>query len=265
MRSEVSSAPKEPTVNRAFDGIGMTYKLLMDKFGRNSLDNKGKKLYGTVHYGTKYMNACWNGVQMKFGDGDGTVFGDFTKSIDVMAHEMTHGVVGNSCQLVYQDQSGALNESCADIFGSMVKQLYYNKTSANADWLIGVGIVLCDKALRSLKAPGTAYNDKYLGKDRQPAQMSDYVTTTKDNGGVHTNSGIPNKAFYNLATALGGYSWEKAGKIWYTTMTCGQLSKNAKFADFAALTKAVASKDFDADTASAVQKAWGDVGVDCSS
>ena len=73
------------------------------------------------------------------------------------------------------------------------------------------------------------------------------------------------QAFYNLATAWGGYSWEKAGKIWYTTMTCGQLSKKAQFADFAALTKAVAVKDFDADTADAVQKAGGDVGVDCGS
>ena len=167
--------------------------MLVDKFGRNSLDNKGKKLWGTVHYGSKWMNACWDGVQMRFGDGDGTVFCDFTKSIDVMAHEMTHAMISNSCQLVYQGQSGALNESCADVFGSMIKQLYYNKTAADADWLIGLGVVLCDKALRSLKAPGTAYNDKYLGKDIQPANMSAFLTTTKDNGGVHTNSGIQNK------------------------------------------------------------------------
>ena len=139
------------------------------------------------------MNACWDGIQMKFGDGDGTIFGDFTKSIDDMAHEMTHGLVSSTCQLAYQDQSGALNESCADVFASMVKQLYYNKSSADADWLIGVGTVLCDHALRSLKAPGTAYKDKYLGKDPQPANMSAFVTTTKDNGGMHTNSGIPNK------------------------------------------------------------------------
>ena len=140
MRNEASSAPKEPSVNRAYDGFGVTYQLLMDKFGCNSLDNKGRKLYGTVHYGSKYMNAVWDGVQMKFGDGDGTIFGDFTKAIDIMAHEMTHGLIAYSCKLVYSGESGALDESCADIMGSMVKQLYYNKTAANASWLCGVEI-----------------------------------------------------------------------------------------------------------------------------
>ena len=132
----------------------------------------------------------------------------FTASLDVIGHELTHGVTQYEANLVYSGQSGALNESISDVFGSLVRQYKLNQTAKQADWLIGPDCV-GDKlkpALRSMKAPGTA--NQY---DDQPADMDHYVRTTEDHGGVHTNSGIPNLAFATAAMALGGKAWEKAG------------------------------------------------------
>src|SRR5205085_5121307 len=146
-------------------------------------------------------------------------------------HELTHGVVQFTAGLEYQDQSGALNESFADIFGSLVKQFQRKQTADKADWLIGEGLLakgIRGVALRSLKAPGSAYNDPLLGKDPQPATMASFVQTDDDNGGVHINSGIPNRAFHQLATILGGFAWEKAGRIWYSALT-RKLTKDATF------------------------------------
>jgi hypothetical protein len=116
-------------------------------------------------------------------------------------------------------------------------------------------------ALRSMKAPGTAFDDPVLGKDPQPAYMSDYVETTSDNGGVHINSGISNHAFYLVATALGGYAWEKAGLIWYRTLLDSRLSSTSEFADFARLSADNAAKLFGAAEQRAVADAWKQVGV----
>ena len=118
-------------------------------------------------------------------------------------------------------------------------------------------------ALRSLAAPGTAYDDDVLGKDPQPGHMRDYVVTQDDNGGVHINSGIPNHSFYLTAIALGGYAWERAGLIWYRTLT-GDLSPESDFATFAAATIATAEAEYgeDSEEAAAVRAAWSEVGVD---
>src|SRR5262249_30719271 len=123
--------------------------------------------------------------------------------------------------LQYEGQPGALNEHFSDVFGSLIKQYFKKQKAKDADWLIGKGLFekkIHAVAIRSMKAPGTAYDDPLIGKDPQPATMDDYVNTQDDNGGVHINSGIPNKAFYNFAAALGGYAWVKAGKIWYNTL-----------------------------------------------
>src|SRR5258708_27662858 len=127
----------------------------------------------------------------------------------------------------------------ADVFGSMVKQWTLKQTAAKADWLIGAELLakgVKGIALRSMKAPGTAYDDPTLGKDPQPAIMANYVHTAEDNGGVHINSGIPNHAFYLLAIALGGNAWEKAGLIWYNTLNDPRLKSSASFSTFANLT-----------------------------
>jgi Zn-dependent metalloprotease len=223
-----------------------------------------------VHYDQDYDNAFWDGTQMIFGDGDGQYFNRFTISVDVIGHELTHGVTGSQVNLEYQDQSGALNESISDCFGSMVKQYAQDpkQTAEEADWLIGAGLFTSQVqgvALRSMKAPGTAFDDPVLGKDPQPATMADYVSTTSDNGGVHTNSGIPNRAFYLAAVGFGGYSWEKAGKIWYETIASPLLSATATFAEFADVTISVAESLFDADAAAVVRDAWTQVGVTAGS
>ena len=149
----------------------------------------------------------------------GSCFRRFTLAIDVIGHELTHGVTQYTSNLNYSDQPGALNESLSDVFGSLVKQRQRGQTASQADWLIGEGLFTANVkgvALRSLKEPGTAYDDPVLGRDPQPAHMRDYVHTSDDDGGIHINSGIPNHAFFLVAAAIGGYAWEKAGRIWYT-------------------------------------------------
>ncbi|NIK55628.1 M4 family metallopeptidase [Kribbella shirazensis] len=265
-RSEGDDPVQDQTVNQAYDGTGATWTLFKECFGRDSIDGAGLVLTSTVHYDRGYANAFWDGAQMVFGDGDGEIFGHFTSSIDVTGHELTHGVTQYTANLTYEGQSGALNESISDVFGSLAKQHALGQTAAEADWLIGAGLFLPGVqgvALRSMKAPGTAYDDPRLGKDPQPADMSGYVETDDDNGGVHINSGIPNRAFYLAATEIGGNAYDDAGKIWYATLTSGDLPESADFKTFAEATRAAARELFGDDSAhlAAVTKAWQTVGV----
>jgi Zn-dependent metalloprotease len=193
------------------------------------------------------------------------VFGEgYAAPLDVTAHELTHGVTGDEVNLTYLGESGALNESISDVFGSLVKQWAAKETAAKADWLIGAELLTArvqGVALRSLKAPGTAFDDPVLGKDDQPATMAGYVTTSEDNGGVHTNSGIPNHAFYLAATAIGGHAWEKAGRVWYETLRDKRLRKTATFRQFAQRTVQNADQYIGARARKAVAAAWAEVGV----
>jgi Zn-dependent metalloprotease len=265
VRGEGAAAASDVAVNEAYEGSGATYDFYKDIFQRNSIDGFGMRLDSTVHYGQKYNNAFWNGSQMVYGDGDGELFNRFTISIDVIGHELTHGVTQNEAALIYRGQSGALNESFSDVFGSLIKQKVLNQTADQADWLIGEGLLTSKvngKALRSMKAPGTAYDDKVLGKDPQPAEMKSLYTGTADNGGVHINSGIPNRAFYLTATAIGGYAWEKAGKIWYIALT-ERLRPSSNFRSAARVTSLIAGELYGANSSEqkAVQNAWKTVGV----
>jgi Zn-dependent metalloprotease len=265
-RSEGSAPVADASVNRAYDGLGDTFNFYLNAYSRNSIDNAGLPLKASVHYGTRYDNAFWNGQQMVFGDGDGVLFNDFTSSVDVIGHELTHGVTGSEVNLTYQGQSGALNESVSDVFGVLVKQYALKQSADKADWLIGADLLakgVKGIALRSMKAPGTAYDDPTLGKDPQPAEMKDFVRTTEDNGGVHTNSGIPNRAFYLAATAIGGNAWEKAGQIWYDTITDKALSAHSTFLQFANATSVHAAHRYGTTSAErkAVEDAWHQVGV----
>ena len=214
----------------------------------------------------EYPNAFWDGRRMAFGDGDGELFLRFTKSLDVIAHELGHGVVEDEGALEYSGQPGALNEHFADVAGSMVKQYELGQTAGEADWLIGAelrGDEFDGDALRSLKAPGTAFDDAVLGKDPQPAHWDDYVITFEDNGGVHINSGIPNRAFHLLATNLGGNSWHAPGRIWYDALRSPLLTPTATFRQFARLTHRAARQRYGpgSDQALAVREAWADVGI----
>ena len=257
------------TVREAFDGLGATWDFYADVFDRHSIDDEGMALDATVHYGTRYNNAFWNGRQMVFGDGDGQLFNRFTIAVDVIGHELTHGVTEDEAGLVYMFQAGALNESLSDVFGSLIKQRVRNQTAQEADWLIGEGLftpAVNGQALRSMKAPGTAYSDPVIGRDPQPDHMSKYVDTYTDNGGVHINSGIPNRAFHLAADALGGYAWEKAGRIWYETLRDSALRPNTGFTRFAKLTVATAARLYGPGSAEQeiVAEGWAAVGLPVS-
>jgi Zn-dependent metalloprotease len=265
VRREGEKAKGGQTVSEAYDYSGSTYNFYKDVFKRNSIDTRGMKLDSTVHYGEDYNNAFWNGTQMVYGDGDGEIFQRFTKSIDVIGHELTHGVTQYEAALEYEGQAGALNESFSDVFGSLVKQYALKQKADKADWLIGPGLFtnkINGKALRSMNEPGTAYDDPIIGKDPQPGHMKDYVNTSSDNGGVHINSGIPNRAFYLTAKEIGGYAWEKAGGIWYITLT-ERLRERSDFQRAANMTFDVAGNLYgkDSNEQKVVKNAWDLVGI----
>ncbi|GIF13821.1 M4 family metallopeptidase [Actinoplanes teichomyceticus] len=267
-RSEGDGEVADITVNRAFDGLGATRDFYREVFQRRSLDDRGMALLGYVHRGTRYNNAFWDGQQIVFGDGDGRVFSDFTASLDVIAHELGHGVTEHTAALEYHNQSGALNESLSDVAGVMVKQWRLRQTADQAAWLIGAEVFTPQvdaDALRSLKAPGTAFDNQLFGRDPQPAHMDGYLdlpdTPEGDHGGVHINSGIPNRAFYLTATGIGGFSWEAPGHIWYEAMRAS--TPTTDFATFAGTTIRKAEELYGADSRArqAVGEAWEQVGV----
>jgi len=253
-------------VDEAFDSSGQTLELFESEFGRRSIDARGGTVSITVHYGQDYDNAFWDGTQLVFGDGDGQIFERFTKPMDVMAHEFTHGVTQFTIGLAYQDQPGALNESISDVFASMAKQRMLGQNAAEADWLIGEGLFMPEinaRALRSMKDPGTAYNDPRIGTDLQVGSMADYVYTEDDSGGVHINSGIPNRAFTLAALEIGGPSWERAGQVWYDTLVNGELSAQTSFESFAQATVDSAHRLYpnNPSVAEQIHAAWSEVGL----
>lgn len=270
VRREGDDPTDDLSVNEAYEGLGSTWDLFSTAFSRNSIDGLGLPLNATVHYGFEYDNAFWDGERMVFGDGDGEIFASFTRSLSVIGHELAHGVTQYTAGFEYQGQAGALNESMSDVFGALVEQFALGHSAADASWLIGKGLFtdrVEGEALRSMKAPGTAYDDDLLGKDPQPGHMDDYIQTTDDYGGVHLNSGIPNRAFYLVAESLGGNAWESAGRVWYDTLSApvgGTLSTRSTFTEFAAATLATAASVFGEDSieAAAVREGWKGVGVD---
>ena len=266
VRAEGQVQVQDVVVNEAYDGLGATFDFFQEIFGRNSIDDSGLPLDATVHFGNEYNNAFWNSAQMVFGDGDGVIFNRFTIALDVIGHELAHGVTEDESQLQYFNQSGALNESMSDVFGSLIKQFVKHQTASQADWLIGEGLLapgISGVALRSMKDPGSAFDDPMLGKDPQPKHIKDFVNTFEDNGGVHINSGIPNHAFYQVATKLGGNAWEKAGRIWYETLRDARVRPNTGFKRFAHITYDVAGRLFNLNgqERAAVRDGWAAVGI----
>ncbi|MEH7455274.1 M4 family metallopeptidase [Gottfriedia acidiceleris] len=238
---------------------GLTFDYYKNVFGRNSYDNKGGALKSSVHYSRNYNNAFWNGTQMVYGDGDGTTFIPLSGGIDVVAHELTHAVTETSSNLTYQNESGALNEAISDIFGTLI-EFYNNK---NPDYLIGEDIYtpkVAGDALRSMSDP-TKYGD--------PDNYANRYTGTSDNGGVHTNSGIINKAAYLMAkggTAYGvtvtGIGNDKLAQIFYRANTV-YLTASSTFSQARAACVKAASDLFGTSSAevTTVNKAFDGVGV----
>ena len=252
----------DPAVDEVYVGVEASLALFAEVFGRSSYDGLGASVVSTVHYEKDYDNAFWDGRQLVFGDGDGKVFGRFTRPIDILGHEFTHAVTQFTADLVYEGQSGALNESVSDVFASCLKQRLLGQSAADADWLIGAGIFMPSvrgKALRSMAAPGTAYDDPAIGKDPQVGSMADFVRTREDDGGVHINSGIPNRAFHLAAMSIGGNIWEGAGPIWYAALTSG-IGSETDFVGFAEAT-VTAAQAVSPSVEESVRSAWQEVGV----
>jgi Zn-dependent metalloprotease len=265
VRSEGERAVKDRTVNEAYNGCGHVHDFYRRVFGRNSLDGRGMSLVSSVHVGKKYNNAFWNGVQIAFGDGDGVLFRRFTRSLDVIGHELTHGVVTHTSNLVYYGQSGALNEHFADVFGILIRQWKRKKTAAKADWVIGsdiMGAKVKARGLRTFEAGRAFEDDPFLGTDPQPKHMDDLFTGEGDRGGVHINSGIPNHAFYLAARKLGGRAWERAGQIWYEALL--SLKSSDGFQEAAEATIRAASTFYPRSRSvpRAVAEGWRSVGID---
>ena len=229
-------------------------------FGWNSVDNAGMSLLSSVHFSVQYNNAFWNGSQMTYGDGDGRIFVDFSRANDVIGHELTHGVTQFSAEFRYTNEAGGLNESMSDVFGSMFRQWQAKQSVAEADWLIGrdimgpAAIAKGYTCLRDLANPGAKH---CLAP--QPAHFSKYEPGMDP----HYSSGIPNLAFYKAAAAIGGHSWEKAGRIWFAALTSFASSPGMKMSAFAKRTRSLASNLFSAEpgVGKAVDAAWKAVGL----
>ncbi len=267
--SEGDGPVTDVDANRVFDGFGATWDLYFEVYGRNSYDGHGAPLIGSVHYLNGYDNAFWSDDdgQMAFGDGDGQLFNSFTVSVDVMGHELTHAVTSRTSGLVYQDQSGALNEHVSDVFGSLVKQRVQQppQTADQADWLIGQGLLAAGVngvALRSMKAPGTAYDDPVLGQGpaaghhgrlrRTRRTTTAACTPTPASRTRRSTSSPPRSA------ASPGSS---AGMVWFATCTDGTLPSDASFQTFADHTTDHAYELFGHDVAQACATAWAGVGI----
>ena len=261
VRREGDPDTGDADIDRAYRAAGITHDFFAKIFGRDSIDDRGMHLIASVRYDDAWDNACWDGAQMIYGSGDGTFFASFTTCIDVMAHELVHGVTQADCGLEYVGETGALSESLSDVFGVLVKQWSLHQTAHEADWLFGPGQILHHPkaALRSLAAPGSAYH-LLEGRDRQVSHMRDYVTGLSLEEEVHINSGIPNHAFYRFAKNLGGHAWETAGRVWYDAMRSG-LDRRCEFSEFARATL-TAAHAHGCHVVDALHSAWNAVGID---
>ena len=264
VRAEGQPSVGDAAVDEAYDQSGVTYDFYSQRFSRDSLDDRGLPLVSSVHVGQRLNNAFWTGDQMAYGDGDGQVFVRFTRSLDVVAHELTHGVITYTADLVYQDESGALNEHFADVFGILTRQWHTATDVRSADWLIGKDIMgpqTQARGLRTFKAEKAFENDPYFGTDPQPKHVREQYRGNNDNGGVHINSGIPNHAFFLFALALGGNAWERAGGVWYESLL--SLPREAQFSDMVLATEktAVEQHGNGSPVHQALMAAWRAVGL----
>ncbi|WP_069471080.1 M4 family metallopeptidase [Candidatus Marithrix sp. Canyon 246] len=223
-----------PDAVSAAYNLSNTYDYYLERHQRNSLDGKAGDMVAIVRVGRNFKNAFWNGKAMFFGDGQ-----PFAASLDVVAHELTHGVIQHTANLVYQNQSGALHEAFADIFGEMVEA---RQNSGKNDWLLGTQV---GEIIRSMSRPED---------HSQPSHMNNYQylpnTEDGDNGGVHINNGIINHAYYLFAQSIG---IKDAEKIFYRALT-NHLLKNSQFVD-ARLAVLNSAKKLFGENSTQVQKA----------
>ncbi|WP_413495782.1 M4 family metallopeptidase [Morganella psychrotolerans] len=268
----ISVIKSDADTDNMFEYLEIIYTFFSDIFNYESFDNHNATMSAMTHYGRGYCNAFWNGMHLVFGAGDLTtsnapLFLSFAQ-LDIATHEYGHAVIDHLSPLTYSRQSGALNESICDVFTVILGHYQQQHSSDRGDWHIGRTLFTKSsgiKALRSLSAPGSAYNHPVIGRDKQVSHMRDYIelpnNAQNDNGGVHRYSGIPNHAFYHFATALGGYSWEVAGQIWFDTLSNANLPPECDFLTFARETVLIAQNNYGDDVAGILLNAWDAVGL----
>jgi len=243
------------TAVSAHYNAGKSYEYFKNTFGRNSIDGKGGTIWSVINVsderGRPFDNAFWNGSAMFYGNGK-DAFRDLPKAVDAAAHEMSHGVIQNTANLIYEYQPGALNESFADVFGVMVDR---------DDWKIGEDVALTSAfpsgAMRDVQNPNNGARSGDVNKGWQPKNMNEYVNTSQDNGGVHINSGIPNRAFYLFATAVGK---DKAEKVYYHALD-NYLTQRSQFVDCRASVIQSAKDLYDNNVAAEAAAAFDGVGI----
>ncbi|MEW5877482.1 MAG: M4 family metallopeptidase [Acidobacteriota bacterium] len=262
----------DTTAMAAYNNSGITYNYYKTKFNRDSYDNAGAQLISTVHYGSNYNNAFWNGSQMVYGDGDGTTFGPFAKALDVVAHELTHAVTDRTAGLAYQNDSGALNEAMSDIFGAATEAYSAGGISSNT-WKIGEACYTPATAGDALRYMNNPTADGY-SKDYYPERLYAYNCTpssSNDYCGVHGNSGIANLAFYLMVSggshpraktsiAVTSIGLSRAEQIFYRALTV-YLTSSSTYVGARNATAQAATDLYGSTYATYVHQAWDAVGV----
>lgn len=256
-RAEGDPKTGDKAVDRVYQSLGDVWRYYAKAHDRSGIDDRGSRLIAVVHYGRRFANAFWNGRSMTFGEGDGEIFqlGAFVNAYDVIAHELTHGVIEEASGLKYVDQPGGLNESLADVFGISARHYLHDQTANEGSWVVGQGMFTSQingDGLRNMLKPGTAYDDATLGVDPQ----YDHARHYQDGQDPHVSSGVPNRAFALAATNIGGKVWKTVTPVWYDALTSGEIRKGTSWSTFAELTV-----ERGGSHASAIEDAWRQVGV----
>jgi vibriolysin len=271
--SEGGTATSDTTAQAAYNYAGNVYDFYKNVFGRDSYDGAGATIISSVHYSSSYNNAYWNSSQMVYGDGDGTTFIPLAKALDVDAHELTHAVTERTANLTYSNESGALNEATSDILGNSCEAYSTNGGTPNANtWKVGEAIYTPNTAGDALR---------YMNNPTQDGSSKDWYPTrytgTSDSGGVHSNSGIANLAYYLMVmggghprsmstvvvtplSATSSTSLDMAQRIWYRALTT-YFTSSTTFSAARTATVQAATDLYGAAAAASVTQAWDCVGA----
>lgn len=256
-RREGDAPTGDPAVDEVYDAMGTVHRFFWNVYGLDLQIYTGS-MVAVVHFGDPFDNMFWDGAKLVVGNPSSVFFNNsLSAALDAVGHELFHIVTQFETKLQFLNQAGSLMEATADVFGSLVMQHHIGQRANEASWLIGEGLLVSGRAIRSLAEPGSAFED-----DRQVFHMKNFVRTTDDHGGVHANAGIPAHAFYRMANALGGYAWDPAGRIWLSAVRDKRL-RSAGFSTFAGCTVMAARQLYGDDSVelTAVAESWQAVGV----
>ncbi|MCK4306390.1 MAG: M4 family metallopeptidase, partial [Candidatus Eisenbacteria sp.] len=239
--------------------VGYYYDYVLANFGRNSFDNAGRTIKAVVNFGQNMNNAFWNGEFAVFGNGDNNLLSDLAGAMDVVCHELGHAIDEHTANFVYEFQPGSIDESYADIFGSLVE---WHIEGEQGDWLLAEDVYTPGTpgdAMRNMEDPSSIM---VSGSDPYPSHMDQYwnLSADQDHGGVHINNMIPSLAFVKVSKAVGR---DKAEQVWYWAL-CNCLNRNSQFVDLRLGAIQAAEQLYPGEPAvlQAVTDAFDDVGVE---